>query len=669
MDHTTESKHYDIIIDDPLLTQYGFTKISFPLDDYAGEMILYNDKDPSMVTYVDFDKHNLDNTVYLLKDKLLSERKIDEEIAEGLCAYLRNVSISRIEDKDSEFNFFKTNGKTSRGKSTKESKQADDTKQDQDDSKKESSSDKDESTAQRALSLVEDQCHELFHDEFNTSYAAIQIGNHIEILPLKSSRFRNWLCRLYYDVAQDVLSSENATSVINLLKAKAEFEGTTRKLNLRVASIKEEPFTIYYDLTNEDGFVIKITKEGWGIQDAPIIFRRYSNQQPQVYPQKKYSLDAFDQFMNLVNIKGEDNKLLLRCYIISLFCPDIPKPVLMLHGEQGSAKSTLQELIRMLVDPSSITTVTFPRDINELIQKLAHNYICYFDNVSLIPIWISDQLCRAVTGSGFSKRELYTDDDDIIYNFKRCIGFNGINLGATKADLLDRGIIIELERIPREKRRRVEEIWAEFDRIKPELLGYIFDMLVKVLQVKSNGGIADEIKGLPRMADFAEIGEIISRCMGNEGNEFLTAYYRNIDLQIEEGIAANLVGNTILKFMENRSEWKGTATELLAELEEVASELKINTHDKSWPKAPNTLSRRINEVKTNLREIGIIIDNSGVRDSKTKVKTIEIRKISLLPLQSLPDENCAQIGGDNGNDIGEDGNDIDKVSLPNSCSK
>jgi hypothetical protein len=189
--------------------------------------------------------------------------------------------------------------------------------------------------------------------------------------------------------------------------------------------------------------------------------------------------------------------------------------------------------------------IIFPRDINELIQKLAHNYICYFDNVSLIPIWISDQLCRAVTGSGFSKRELYTDDD-IIYNFKRCIGFNGINLGATKADLLDRGIIIELERIPREKRRRVEEIWAEFDRIKPELLGYIFDMLVKVLQVKSNGGIADEIKGLPRMADFAEIGEIISRCMGNEGNEFLTAYYRNIDLQIEEGIAANLVGNTIV---------------------------------------------------------------------------------------------------------------------------
>lgn len=187
----------------------------------------------------------------------------------------------------------------------------------------------------------------------------------------------------------------------------------------------------------------------------------------------EYPHAIFDRFMNLINVKGQDNKLLLKCYVISLFYPEIPKPVLMLHGEQGSAKSTLQELIKMLVDPSSIKTITFPRDINELTQKLAHNYIAYFDNVSDIHDWISDQLCRAVTGSGFSKRALYSDDDDIIYNFKRCIGFNGINLGATKADLLDRGIIIELERIPRENQRKLEEIWTEFDNIRPHLVIFL----------------------------------------------------------------------------------------------------------------------------------------------------------------------------------------------------
>jgi hypothetical protein len=522
--------------------------------------------------------------------------------------------------------------------------------------------DQKESAAQVALRLADEYCSALFMDQFGTPYAAVRIGEHIETLSLKSSRFKNWLCHIYYNSENNVLNSEALSNVINVLKAKAEFDGNSKSLGIRVTTnVNELSFSIYYDLTNKDWQVIKITKDGWSVEDAPVIFKRYSNQQPQVYPckSKEYPPDIFDRFMKLINVKGEDNQLLLKCYIISLFYPEIPKPILMLHGEQGSAKSTLQELIRMLVDPSSIRTLTFPRDISELVQKLSHNYIAYFDNVSLIPEWISNQLCRAVTGSGFSKRELYTDDDDIIYNFKRCIGFNGINLGATKADLLDRGIIIELERIPREKERRLEEIWTEFDSVKPELLGYIFDILVRALQVKSSGGIADQINGLPRMADFAEIGEIISRCMGYDNNKFLDAYYRNIDLQVEEAIAANPVAMVITKFIENKQEWEGTATELLAELEGVAIELKINTRHKSWPKAPNTLSRRINEVKTNLREVGITIDRHFL-DHKTKARGrgIKICKVSSEPSEPSETENHAQVLGGFSDDANRQTDDI-----------
>jgi hypothetical protein len=261
-----------------------------------------------------------------------------------------------------------------------------------------------------------------------------------------------------------------------------------------------------------------------------------------------------------------------------------------------------------------------------------HNYVCYFDNVSKIPDWISDQLCRAVTGSGFSKRGLYTDDDDIIYNFKGCVGFNGINLGATKADLLDRGIILELERLPKEKEKKLELIWPKFEKLKPHLLGYIFDILAKVLQVKKNGGV--NLEAYPRMADFAEVGEIISRCMGNEDGAFLRAYYKNIDLQVEESIEANPVGNAIMKFIEDskrehegwikgKDEWHGTSTELLALLEPIAEVLKINTNSRLWPKAPNGLTRRLNEVKTNLREIGIRIE----KDRSSTQKSLIISKI------------------------------------------
>jgi len=174
-----------------------------------------------------------------------------------------------------------------------------------------------------------------------------------------------------------------------------------------------------------------------------------------------------------LNIKDEKTKLLIKCYIIALFIPEIDKPILMLHGDPGGAKSTLEEFVRTLVDPNSVLTFALPRDITELVQQLDHNYVVYYDNISRLQEWISDQFCRASTGGGSSKRRLYTDDDDKIYNFKRCVGFNGINLAVTKSDLLDRGLIIKVERIDDKDKRRKQHIWHEFEGIRSQLLGWL----------------------------------------------------------------------------------------------------------------------------------------------------------------------------------------------------
>ena len=333
--------------------------------------------------------------------------------------------------------------------------------------------------------------------------------------------------------------------------------------------------------------------------------------------------------MDLLNIHEEDTRLLLKCYIISLFIPGIAKPILMIHGEQGSAKTTFQELIKMLVDPSILKTLSFSKDFNVLIQILSHNYITYFDNISSIPDWISDLFCRAVTGSAFSKRQLYTDDDDIIYDFKRSIGFNGINLGASKADLLDREILIQLERIPKEKRKKLEEIWDEFDQNKPKLLGYIFDILVEVLRFKKEYEIQFP-QGYNRMADFEEYAEIISRCMGYPEGQFLRVYQYNIGLQIDEAIEASPLSAAIRIFIMEIKEWQGTTTQLLDELNGIAeNDLKINiTNNSSWVKSANQLSRRINEIKTNLREKGIIIERFKDKDSKRIIKIRMIPTVS-----------------------------------------
>jgi hypothetical protein len=132
----------------------------------------------------------------------------------------------------------------------------------------------------------------------------------------------------------------------------------------------------------------------------------------------------------------------------------------------------------------------------------------------------------------------------------RCIGFSGVNLAASKSDLLDRGLIIELERINSDRQRKIKKIWKEFDEIKQQLLGYIFDILVKVLSMRETSHI--EVKGLPRLADWAETCELIARCIGYKDNQFIEAFRNNVKLQNEAAVEDSAVAQTVIAFMEDK---------------------------------------------------------------------------------------------------------------------
>ena len=174
---------------------------------------------------------------------------------------------------------------------------------------------------------------------------------------------------------------------------------------------------------------------------------------------------------------------------------------------RGGAKTLLKHLIKQLVDPSRPTLLTIHTSRDEFVQQLSHNYVAYYDNVKTIPNWLPDEACKAVTGIGQTKRKIYTNDEDIVYEYKRCLGFSGINICMTDTDALDRSLLIELARIPRNKVKLESQILSEFEQLKPRILGYILDVLVKALQIRSNLQLND----LPRMADFALWGEAISR--------------------------------------------------------------------------------------------------------------------------------------------------------------
>lgn len=124
------------------------------------------------------------------------------------------------------------------------------------------------------------------------------------------------------------------------------------------------------------------------------------------------------------------------------------------------------------------------------------------------------------------------NDEDTIYNYKRCIMINDINNSLTEPDALDRSILTGFDRIPPEQRKEEAKVEAEFEEMRAELLGYILDVLVVALQIKPT----IELANLPRMADFTAWGEAIARAMRYMPMEFVNVYNENIGRQnVEAG--------------------------------------------------------------------------------------------------------------------------------------
>jgi hypothetical protein len=495
------------------------------------------------------------------------------------------------------------------------------------------------SESQILLELAHANVSRFFKDQHGIAYALIVLTKgRRELIALESGKFRRFLAKLFYD-NNNIARTEHINNAIQILQANIEYDGQTIPLSLRLAW-KED--AICYDLTDEKWRYVKITKDGWEVKDddSSVLFARY-NQVAQVPPDRNYEPEILDKFIGLTNIKDDKDNLLLKVYTISLFIPDIAHAMLIVHGEKGAAKTLLKLLIKQMVDPSKPALLTMHTNRDELVQQLSHNYVAYYDNVKNVPKWLPDEVCKAATGIGQTKRKLYTNDEDIVYEYKRCLGFSGINICFTEPDALDRSILIELMRIPRDKRKLETEILAEFEQIKPKVLGYIFDVLVRALQIRPNLRLND----LPRMADFALWGEAISQAMRYDPLEFINAYYENIGRQNIEAIEANPLGQAISKFCEQEGlenkVWEGSPGTLLKQLNKVAESNGINTTQKMWPRATNSLTRRIKQIQSNLLEgLGIKITIS--RDNRKNTSTIRVNKEPPLPPEPPKDKNQSQ---------------------------
>lgn len=480
------------------------------------------------------------------------------------------------------------------------------------------------SQADKLILLCLGKKPELFHDHHNTPFCRIQQSDVKVTMPIKSRPFRAWLSKLLWEDEEKAPSTEGVYGAINVLEAMAFFEGKEYVLYNRVAP-GDEGFWI--DMADDKWRAIHVTAKGWRIvEDPPILFKRYSHQKPLVEPVAGGDPWTLLDFMN-VNAEDKATRLVLMCAVVSYLIPQIPHVILVLHGIQGSGKTMLFKLVRSLIDPSSVDVLSMPRNEKERVQQLDHHWCAFYDNITGLPTWISDTLCRAATGGGFTKRELYTDDDDIIYNFKRCVGLNGINIAAQRGDLLDRSLLVGLADISKEKRRTEAQLLAEFEGCKAEILGGVLDALVKAIQHYPHV----QPDRLFRMADFTRWGCAIALGLGKTANEFLDAYEAKVRDQIKEAAHASPVATVLLDFVEGRVKWEGTPTNLHVVLTEHAKMLNISTRQKAWPKAPHILSRKLNELIPSLKQLGVDIVTNRKGEGRIISITADTSVTSVTP--------------------------------------
>ena len=432
--------------------------------------------------------------------------------------------------------------------------------------------------------------------------------------------------------------NDSLNSAINVLKGKAQQEGKQYTLYNRVAPASDG---IWLDMADAKWRAIKITAGGWKIVDnPPILFRRYSHQQPLTQPAPALEGDVW-KLLDYTTIPKEDDKtrLAFLCTCISYLIPLIPHPAIVASGPQGSTKSWLFRWIKRLIDPSSIELLSLPRNDRELAQQLEHHWIVPYDNLTYLQDWASDMLCRAVTGGGIAVRKLYSDDEDTILQFKRCILLNGINVAAQRGDLLDRSTLIALTAMAPEKRRTEEELIQAFENDLPKILAGFLNILSNALKLYPTV----KLEGYQRLADFSRYGCAIALALGRTKEEFVNAYADKVKQQNEEALNADPVALALLKFCEKEvmgkslvslqgstevNCWKGQPSELFAQLSQYAQQTGIDIKAKGWPKTPNALTRRINDVSPALKAFGCEITNypGTPRQIKIDASKLETQK-------------------------------------------
>jgi hypothetical protein len=437
---------------------------------------------------------------------------------------------------------------------------------------------------------------ELFHDAAGEGYATVTVESHRETHRLRSRAFRRWLCGRFYAAHKRAPSAQALQDALGVLEARASFDAPEFSVAVRLAAHGD---SILLHLADSEWRSVEATAAGWRIvTKAPVKFIRPRGLLPLPLPVAGGTVAELGRF---INVGSEDDWRLAIAWLLAAMRPRGPYPVLVLNGEQGSAKSTTARVLRSLIDPNLSPLRSEPREPRDLAISASNSWLVAFDNLSYLPAWLSDALCRMATGGGFATRGLYTDDEEVIFDAQRPVILTGIEELATRSDLLDRAIVLHLPPLPEERCRPEAELCAEFEKARPRILGALLDVMAGALHESPSVKLPRH----PRMADFALWATAAELALGWERGSFLKAYTGNRAEANDLALDASPIAG-MLRELAELGGWEGTCGDLLAKLAEEGGDKA--TRSQSWPKTPRALSGQLRRLAPNLRRAGVNVE-------------------------------------------------------------
>ena len=471
--------------------------------------------------------------------------------------------------------------------------------------------------AEEAVEQIKAQ-NTLFFDQQQEPYIALDKKGG-RVIKLMSKEFERWLRNFLIKKYKRFQGLDTIVDIIRtMLVYEAETSGEYHELNTRLCRTndsKGNPVEIVYDV-GDGTHAISITSETWSLQDVPIAFLHHQHQNPQCLPERHgdCSLEALRPLLS--EFKDDREWLVVMAYICSLYVPDIPKPLLCISGDMGSGKTLTARRIVDLVECSSLESgLPAIKNSQELMRTANKNAVLLLDNVSHISTSLSDDMCRICTGASFNKRILYSDDSDWVCQICRPVIITGIpSTLVQREDLADRAVPLKISRISETKRKTQSELDTEFAKLKPYLLGSVYNILSKALKLLPSV----KLEKLPRLADWYVLSYALCESMdGHTGQEFVEAYEFILNRQTELAIESSLVAQACRLLTSQTGTWEGTASQLheiklVHEGYEYTSDFEDRCYlvnDPNWPRTPATLGKELERCKPTLESIGIKVDN------------------------------------------------------------